>query len=118
MREKDIVSMKRGMECTLREMTIDDYDDVRRLWEQTEGLNLEEADTREGIAIYLNRNRRLCFVACVGSKVVGTVLCGHDGRRGIPPSLSGEERIPPKRNCASSNQRVNFNPRKRRDYEM
>lgn len=71
------------MDYVLREMTIDDYDDVWRLWEQAEGLSLEEADTREAMAIYLNRNPGLCFVACIGDKVVGTVLCGHDGRRGI-----------------------------------
>ena len=77
------MSMRRSMAYVLREMTIDDYDDVWRLWEQTEGLSLEEADTREAMAIYLNRNLGLCFVACVGDKIVGTVLCGHDGRRGI-----------------------------------
>jgi ribosomal protein S18 acetylase RimI-like enzyme len=72
------------MEYVLREMTIHDYDDVWRLWKLSEGLSLEEeSDTREAIAIYLRRNRGLCFVACVGDEIVGTVLCGHDGRRGI-----------------------------------
>ena len=28
-----------------------DYDEVYRLWGQTEGLNLEEGDSREGIDI-------------------------------------------------------------------
>jgi GNAT superfamily N-acetyltransferase len=64
-------------------MTMDDYGEVYRLWKKAEGISLEESDTREAISIYLNRNRGLCFVACIGDQIVGTVLCGHEGRRGI-----------------------------------
>jgi ribosomal protein S18 acetylase RimI-like enzyme len=71
------------MSYNIRDMTLDDYSDVCRLWEQTEGMSLEEDDSREAIAIYLRRNQGLCFVACVDGKIVGTVLCGHEGRRGI-----------------------------------
>lgn len=71
------------MDYMIREMRIDDYEDVYRLWEQTEGLTLEESDSREDIEIYLRRNQGLCFVACIGNQIVGTVLCGHEGRRGI-----------------------------------
>ena len=74
-------------------MTIDDY--VYRLWEQTEGLSLEETDTREFMAIYLNRNRGLCFVACVGDQIIGTVLCGHDGRRDILRHLAVKKEFRP-----------------------
>ena len=71
------------MQYSIREMRIGDYDEVYRLWEQTEGLNLEEGDSREGIGIYLRRNQGLCFVAYVEGQIVGAVLCGHEGRRGI-----------------------------------
>jgi ribosomal protein S18 acetylase RimI-like enzyme len=71
------------MNYSIREMTIGDYNKVYRLWEQTEGLNLEEGDSREGIDIYLRRNQRFCFVACADGQIVGTVLFGHEGRRGI-----------------------------------
>jgi ribosomal protein S18 acetylase RimI-like enzyme len=71
------------MDYSIREMRIGDYDEVYRLWEQTEGLNIEEDDSREGIDIYLRRNQGLCFVACSDGHIVGTVLCGHEGRRGI-----------------------------------
>jgi len=40
------------MKYSIRPMTIDDYDEVYRLWEQTEGLSLEEGDCRNGIEIY------------------------------------------------------------------
>ena len=71
------------MNYMIRKMRIDDYEDVYRLWEQTEGLTLEESDSREDIEIYLRRNQGLCFVACSDDRIVGTVLCGHEGRRGI-----------------------------------
>lgn len=59
-----------------------DYDDVLRLWQNTEGVGLNESDTRHAIASYLRRNRRMSFVARAGRELVGAVLCGHDGRRG------------------------------------
>jgi len=39
------------MNDSIHELTISDYDEVYRLWEQTEGLNLEEGHSREGIDI-------------------------------------------------------------------
>jgi ribosomal protein S18 acetylase RimI-like enzyme len=63
-------------------LRIDDYDEVLRLWSATEGMQLRTADSRAGIALYLERNPGSSFVARVGSEVVGAVLCGHDGRRG------------------------------------
>jgi ribosomal protein S18 acetylase RimI-like enzyme len=64
-------------------MTLADYDAVVRLWSHTEGLSLTADDDRDGVARYLKRNRGLCFVALSGPALIGTVLCGHDGRRGI-----------------------------------
>jgi ribosomal protein S18 acetylase RimI-like enzyme len=63
-------------------MTITDYDEVLRLWQNTEGVGLNESDTRPAIAAYLRRNRGMSFVARDGERLVGAVLCGHDGRRG------------------------------------
>ena len=37
----------------------------------------------EGIGKYLKRNPNTSFVAVLDGKVVGVILCGHDGRRGI-----------------------------------
>jgi len=71
------------MTATIRQMTLDDYEQAYALWRATDGLCLEEEDSRDGIALYLRRNRGLCFVATVDEQIVGTVLCGHEGRRGI-----------------------------------
>ncbi len=71
------------MNCTTRLMKIEDYPQVHKLWRETEGLRLEESDSKEAIAIYLKRNRGFCFVACNRDQIIGTILCGHEGRRGI-----------------------------------
>lgn len=64
-------------------MTIDDYEVAYDLWiECGNGLNNKD-DSREGIEKYLNRNPGTSFVAVLDEKVVGVILCGHDGRRGI-----------------------------------
>lgn len=66
-----------------RLMMIDDYEVAYDLWiECGNGLNNKD-DSREGIEKYLNRNPGTSFVAVLDGKVVGVILCGHDGRRGI-----------------------------------
>jgi ribosomal protein S18 acetylase RimI-like enzyme len=70
------------MEYTIRTMTIDDYDDAICLWKDTEGIGLSDSDSKRAIASYLERNAGLSFVASNKNKLVGAVLCGHDGRRG------------------------------------
>ena len=63
-------------------MSIDDFDEVLRLCQNTEGMGLGESDTRPALAQYLARNPGLSLVAREGKEMVGTVLCGNDGRRG------------------------------------
>src|SRR5580700_1170693 len=63
-------------------MTLDHHGDLIALWKATPGICIQEEDSKEGIARYLGRNPGLCFVAISGSQLVGSALCGHDGRRG------------------------------------
>lgn len=67
----------------VREMTISDYDQAYRLWSEIEGLALSEADSRSSIDSYLKRNAGLSYIAETNGKVIGTILAGHDGRRGF-----------------------------------
>jgi ribosomal protein S18 acetylase RimI-like enzyme len=71
------------MTYPIRLMSLQDYDSVYRLWETAEGICLGEDDSQEGIALYLRRNPKSCFVALDGPEIVGSVLSGHEGRRGI-----------------------------------
>jgi hypothetical protein len=41
---------------------ISDFDEVLALWQRTEGVGLNESDTRENIAGYLPRNPGMSFV--------------------------------------------------------
>lgn len=67
----------------IRLMKSDDYDEVYDLWLNTSGMGLNTVDdSKEGIARFLLRNPTSCFVAQVGGKIVGAIICGHDGRRG------------------------------------
>ena len=71
------------MNIGYRLMTIDDYSQAYDLWLLCgNGLN-DKDDSREGIDKYLKRNPTTSFVAVCEGKVVGVILCGHDGRRGI-----------------------------------
>ena len=65
-----------------RELLISDYAEAVALWEQVEGVEVAEGDLEHEIAAYLERNPGLSRVACDGHRIVGAVLCGHDGRRG------------------------------------
>jgi putative acetyltransferase len=63
-------------------MTPDDYERVHALWRSTEGMGLSDADSQEGIRAFLERNPGLSLLAWSQGRLIGTVLCGHDGRRG------------------------------------
>jgi N-acetylglutamate synthase len=67
----------------VRPFTLADYDAAFRLWQVTPGVGLSSADSREAIAQFLERNPGLSFAVGEGDELVGTVLCGHDGRRGL-----------------------------------
>ena len=63
-------------------MTIDDYDDIIAMFRATPGITVREVDSKDATRRYLERNPGLSFVAMVNERVVGCVMCGHDGRRG------------------------------------
>ncbi|MCL2368888.1 MAG: GNAT family N-acetyltransferase [Oscillospiraceae bacterium] len=68
----------------IRTMTMEDYESVYQLWRSTPGMGLNTSDdSREGIAQYLSRNPNTCFVAEGAGEIIGTILGGHDGRRGF-----------------------------------
>ena len=66
----------------IQPMTIKSYAEVYEMWNSIPGIGLSDADSEESIARYLERNPNLSFICYVGNKIVGAILCGHDGRRG------------------------------------
>lgn len=70
------------MDAKITQMTIADYGDVATLWRSTEGLGFSNVDLKETVEAHLRRNPGLSLVAREDGRLVGAVLCGHDGRRG------------------------------------
>lgn len=71
------------MTFDIRLMTADDFEPVIRFWRNTPGIGLREYDDNiEGFTRFLRRNPRSCFCAVKDGVIIGTILAGHDGRRG------------------------------------
>ena len=71
------------MSIIIREMTMDDYDKVYALWIRIQGFGIRSIDdSREGVERFLRRNPTTSVVAEQNGRIVGAILCGHDGRRG------------------------------------
>ena len=67
----------------IRVMTIEDYDEVYALWKKIRGFGIRSIDdSREGVDRFLKRNPATSVVAERDGRIVGSILCGHDGRRG------------------------------------
>ena len=67
----------------IREMKESDYDNVYKLWTNIHGFALRSIDdSKEGVLRFLKRNPTTSVVAEADEKIVGAILCGHDGRRG------------------------------------
>lgn len=67
----------------IREMKIEDYDQVFALWKTIKGFGIRSVDdSKEGIERFLKWNPGLSVVAEENGQIVGAILCGSDGRRG------------------------------------
>lgn len=70
-------------EFELSAMKIEDYDEVKALWMTIKGFAIRSIDdSREGVERFIKRNPTSSVVARMDGKLVGAILCGHDGRRG------------------------------------
>ena len=90
--KKELSKSSTGDGIILRVFRIEDYNAVVALWRRSEGVGLNESDTRPGIASYLRRNPGHSFVAERNGRIIGAVLCGHDGRRGYLHHLAVSKR--------------------------
>lgn len=71
------------MSVNIRTMTLDDYDKVYTLWTSIKGFGIRTIDdSKEGVERFLKRNPSTSVVAEQNGRIVGAILCGHDGRRG------------------------------------
>ena len=69
--------------ANIRAFAFADYESAVAFWSSIEGLGVNESDTSDAIAAFLVRNPGFSAIAIASTgEVVGTVLCGHNGRAG------------------------------------
>ncbi len=67
----------------IRPMTIEDYEEVHDLWLTIQGFGIRALDDgEEDVDRFINRNPETSVVAVYDGKIVGSILCGSDGRQG------------------------------------
>lgn len=72
----------------------DDYAHTLKLWESIEtGINVGRSDTPEEIQKKLKRDPDLFLVAELNEEIIGTVIGGYDGRRGIIYHLAVQKNV-------------------------
>ncbi|MCQ2422686.1 MAG: GNAT family N-acetyltransferase [Lachnospiraceae bacterium] len=70
-------------EYEIRVMTMDDYKAVYALWQSIHGFGIRSIDdSEEGVRRFIDRNPNTSMVAVCEGRIIGAILCGHDGRRG------------------------------------
>ena len=85
---KNSNNIKSEIEYTIRAMEPGDYVQVKELWLSIDGFCIRSLDDSEdGVLKFLKRNPGLSCVCEVNDaqkrrRIVGAILCGHDGRRG------------------------------------
>jgi ribosomal protein S18 acetylase RimI-like enzyme len=61
-----------------------DFQSVIQLWETAgEGIHIQRSDQPNEILKKLERDPDLFLVVCLEEKIIGTVIAGFDGRRGM-----------------------------------
>lgn len=80
-----------GVMIQVQEMKIEDYEEIFAFWSNTKGMGLSTADSRQNIEKFLLRNKDMSFCCKEEDRIVGTIMCGHDGRRGFIYHLAVSE---------------------------
>lgn len=60
-----------------------EFEEVTQLWKRDENLELGLGDTPQKFKIFLERNPDTNFIAKINNQIIGTIQCGHDGRRAL-----------------------------------
>ena len=70
-------------EVVISPMIPEDYDEIRDLWLTIRGFGIRALDdSREDIERFIRRNPTTSVVARADGRIVGSILCGSDGRQG------------------------------------
>lgn len=67
---------------TYHEFTMHHYEAAIAMWQDMPGIGTSDSDQPAATEQFLRRNEGCNFVAMEKEQLIGTILCGHDGRRG------------------------------------
>ena len=74
-------------------MKKDDYSFLVDLWSGFSGTTMTGADSREGFERFLEKNGGYCFITLENERIIGSVMAGHDSRRGYIYHLAVDESL-------------------------
>jgi N-acetylglutamate synthase len=66
----------------IRPMEPGDYEALSDIWRSFAGTTMTRADLEEGFRLFLARNGAHCFTCENDGRIAGSVMAGHDTRRG------------------------------------
>ncbi len=72
-------------------MEPDHYDALVKLWSSFPGNSMTGADSLSGFLLFLQTNGEYCFSAFSDGLLAGSVMAGHDSRRGYVYHLAVRE---------------------------
>jgi len=68
----------------VKKIDIKDYNEIVKLWKGTEGIVLHyRDDSKKSIKKFLEKNPNTCFIVEYNKNIIGTIMGGNDGRRGL-----------------------------------
>ncbi len=80
----------------IRPMRLNDYEGAFQCWARIAGLKMSEANFRTGLAVLIEQQARLSFVAECRGEIVATAMCGSDEKSGyvnqiiVAPEFRGQ----------------------------
>ena len=79
------------MKYKIVEMQLDRYRELIDFWKSCESIYVSDDDDYENLETYLKRNRNSNFIVLHDDKIIATIKCSHDGRRGYIHHLAVKE---------------------------
>jgi N-acetylglutamate synthase len=79
------------MKYKIVEMTLNRHAELLAFWKNTPGIWVSDDDSYENMKIFFKRNPKSNFIVLDENKIIGTVKCSHDGRRGYIHHLAVKE---------------------------
>jgi ribosomal protein S18 acetylase RimI-like enzyme len=114
-RERNASNVVEGS-VVIRPMKPEDYEEVHALWMTIQGFGIRSIDdSKEDVLRFIERNPTTSVVAEYEGRIVGSILCGSDGRQG---SLYHVCVAKPMRRLGIGTQMVGYCMKKLRDLSI